>query len=276
MSPLMTSWAKSWKKFDEMALELARDNWDDARIRVIAGKNRKWDTLKFEKADLQGAVNMLIDYNGLFPKSNATQRATVGQMAQLGMINPQDPEQNFKILEIFGETELKPSWDLDVKDATREQDMFLSDPTYMPQIRPQIDNDTIHLLYHTNFAKTDEFWEMDTARQDVWYEHIDATVANFVQRRQALQSMGLDPDSPGMEEITGGQAAVAAATMQGIQEQQMAAAGQNGGVANGAEGPDARLDGSGAKHAGSTKPDAQPGIVPDIAGGGQAPPGAQA
>jgi hypothetical protein len=258
MSPLVTSWAKSWKKFDEMALELARANWDDTRIRVIAGKNRKWDTLKFEKADLQGAVNMLIDYNGLFPKSNATTRATVAQMAQLGMINAQDPEQSFKILEIFGETELKPSWDLDVKDATREQDMFLTDETYLPQVRPNIDNDTIHLLQHTNFAKTDEFWELTPDRQAAWIKHIDDTVKNFVQRRMAMQSMGLDPDSPGMEEITGGQAAVAAATFAQAQEQ---AAMQAGGVPNGAEGPDTRLDASGAKHAGSTK-------VPDIAGGG--------
>lgn len=252
MSPLMTSWAKGWKTFEMFALELARDNWDDERIRVIAGKNRKWDTAKFTKADLQGSVNMLIDYNGLFPKSNATERAQIAQLAQLGIVNPQDPEQNFKILEKFGATDLKMSIDLDVKDATREQDLFLSEGK-QPVLRPFVDNSTVHLLYHTDFAKTDEFMELPPDQQQVWYDHIKSHITDIVTRRMMFTQAGLDPDAPGTEEITGGQAAAAA---------------QSAGIPSGAEGPDARLDASG---------NPLPAPPPDIAAGGlpQGPDGTQ-
>ena len=268
LSPMMTSWAKSWKNFELMALEIARENWDDTRIRVIAGKNRKWQALKFSKADLQGAVNLTIDYNGLFPKSNATERATIGQLIQLGVLTPQDPEQQWMILKSFGETHLKGSQDIDVQDAVKEADQFLNDPTYQPQVRPWIDNSTVHLLYHSDFAKTDEFRELPQDRQDMWIAHIKATVDDIIARRVALASLGM-PDGPGTAETT------SAMAQEGLQAQ---SALQNGGVPSGAEGPDARLDANGrpiptSAQATQAAAGAGPGAqTPDIAaaGGGDA------
>jgi hypothetical protein len=36
MSPLLRSWAKGWKTFEEYALEIIRQHWDDKRVRVVA------------------------------------------------------------------------------------------------------------------------------------------------------------------------------------------------------------------------------------------------
>ena len=266
LSTLRTGWAQGWAEFDKMGLEIARQNWDDNRMRAVAGKNRKWQVEKFSKADIQGAVNMVVDCNALAPKSNATERATIGQLVQLGFVNPQDEEMQIEVLKTFGEMKLKGSLDIDIQDAAKEQDRFLTDPdqVYLPEVRPFVDNSTVHLREHVDFAKTDEFRELSQERQQAWLGHIQNTVLDITTRRMMLTQAGLDPDVPALAEVPSAAAAVAAqAEAQAQQEQQAAAAAQNGGVPNGAEGPDPRLGPDG-----TAPPEAQG--PPDIAASGVA------
>jgi hypothetical protein len=235
MSPFLREWAKGWKRFDEQALEIARANWDDDRIRVIAGKNKKWQVEKFRSSSLQGAVNMEIDYQSLFPKSQATERATLSQLVQFGVVNPQDPEQQYRILQKFGMTEMKGSVDLDVQEAVKEADRFLSKDEE-PELVPMVQNSVIHLMQHNDFAKTDEFKELSNDKKQQWYMHIQATVADIVARQVAFSAIGVDPNNPALAEMGSGEANLA--------QQAMA---QAGGVPNGAEGPDPRLTANGSK-----------------------------
>jgi hypothetical protein len=235
MSPLMSEYAKGWRNFEYFALEIARENWNEERIRVIAGKNRKWQVSKFTKADLQGAVNLIIDYNGMFPKSTATERATIAQLVQLGVINPAaDEETRFNILKAYGEMELLGSKNIDIEDAAKEQDQFLEDVTFIPQVRPMVDNSKVHLMMHTDFAKTDEFRELPQERQQIWYEHIANTVVDIVARQTALAGMGLQ-DSPDDEEISSAEAQI------GAQAGAQAANPQGALPPDGSEGPDPRM-----------------------------------
>lgn len=236
MSPFVREWAKGWKRFEELALEIARENWDDERIRVIAGKNKKWQVEKFASASLQGAVNMEIDYQSMFPKSQATERATLSQLVQFGIINPQDPEQNYRILQKFGQTDMKGSVDLDMQEAVKESDRFLTKDE-QPELVPMVQNSVVHLMQHNDFAKTDEFKELEPAKKQMWYAHIQATVADIVARQVAFSSIGVDPNNPALSEMGSAEAqAAAAATM-----------AQGGGAPNGAEAPDPRLDENGMK-----------------------------
>jgi len=256
MSPLMHEWAKGWKRWEEFCIEIVRDKWNDNRLRVIAGRNKKWQVKQFMGADLQGAINIKINYEGLQPKSLATERATIGQLVQLGVLNPQDPEVNYQILQKFGEANLKGSSDLDVKYAQREADEFLTEGK-PPVLRPMVDNSVVHLMYHTDFAKEDEFLELPQPQQDLWIAHIRAHVTDMMQRQQALAMAGINPADPNMGGImTSGDAQAAA----------LAAAGQNGGVPSGAMGPDDRLNAQGAAAPGKAAAGAGP---PDLAMGPQ-------
>src|SRR5581483_1366308 len=273
MSPLMSEYAKGWRNFELFALEIARENWDEERIRVIAGKNRKWQVSKFTKADLQGAVNLIIDYNGMFPKSNATERATIAQLVQLGVVNPAaDEETRFNILKAYGEMDLLGSKNIDIEDAAKEQDQFLEDISFMPQVRPMVDNSKVHLMMHTDFAKTDEFRELPEERQQVWYEHIANTVTDIVARQMALAGMGL-PDTPEDEELSSGQAQIGAQA--GAQSNN--ASSVPGATPDGSEVPDPRLGTSAQTQdiaAGSNviKPEGSPDAI-HIPGGPAAQPG---
>ena len=267
LSTLRTGWAQGWAEFEKMSLEIARENWDDDRMRAVAGKNKKWAVEKFTKADIQGAVNMIVDWNALAPKSNATERATIGQLVQLGFVNPQDEEMQITVLKKFGELDLKGSLDLDVEDAAKEEDRFLNKQE-QPQVRPFIDNSTVHLRSHVDFAKTDEFRELTPEEQQAWYGHISNTVLDITTRRMTLTQAGLDPDVPALAEVPSAAAQVAAqAALQAQQAQQQAAA-QNGGVPNGAEGPDPRLNPDGTQ----PTPPPNEAQMPDLAAAGATPP----
>ena len=238
MSPLMHEWAKGWKRWEEQSLEIVRTEWNDARMRVVAGRNRKWEVKKFTSADLQGAVTIRINYEGIQPKSLATERATIGQLVQLGALNPADPETKFRILEKFGETNMQGSTDLDVRFAQKEADKFLT-IHQAPVLRPMVDNSAIHIMYHSDFAKTDEFFELPQDQQDLWLQHIQNHVSDIVQRAQAMQMAGLNVEDPQFAELTTGNAQLMA-------QMSAQAAAQNGGVPNGAQGPDARLTAGGS------------------------------
>jgi hypothetical protein len=78
------------------------------------------------------------------PRVRRRERATIGQLIQLGAINPQDPEQQWTILKKFGETDIKGSVDVDTRKAIKEQEEFLKNGV-PPKIKPGIQNSQIHL-----------------------------------------------------------------------------------------------------------------------------------
>lgn len=185
MSPIKREWAKSWKTWEEQALEIARAHMDEARVRIVAGKNKRWSVEKFMNADLVGGVNLTIDYNGLFKKSPATKRADIQLLTELGYVTPGDPSTDWKVLEAFGETALKGSTDLDMQEAIKESDDFLTHGI-PPKIVPLVQNSQVHILQHTDFAKTDEFKELPQEMQDFWFQHIEAHYQDMIQRQMTM------------------------------------------------------------------------------------------
>lgn len=191
MAPIKREWAKGWKTWEVHALEIARNHMDEQRVRVIAGKNRRWQVQKFMSSDLVGAVNLVIDYNGLFRKSAATKRADIESLAQLGFINPMEPEVQWQVLQAFGETSLKGSTDLDMQEAIKEADDFITKGV-PPQIVPLVQNSMVHIMQHKDFAKTDEFKEMPQEMQQFWYKHIELHYQDMI----AMQAAFAPPQAP--------------------------------------------------------------------------------
>jgi hypothetical protein len=179
-------WATGFKRWEEMSLEIFRKEATDARVNTIAGKNRIWETSKFAQAELQGSVKMKVDYNGMFPKSIATERANIQQLVQMGFVSPLDPEMAFRVLEKFGETDLKDSMDIVVREATKENEQFLDDESFMPQVVPIVQDSEVHLPIHMKLTATDEFKELPPERQQVMYQHIQDTFQDIMTKKMLL------------------------------------------------------------------------------------------
>jgi hypothetical protein len=200
-------WATGFKRWEEMSLEIFRKEATDQRILTVAGTNRQWEVSKFAQAELGGSVKMKIDYNGIFPKSIATERANIQQLVQMGFVSPLDPEMAFRVLEKFGETDLKDSMDIVVREATKENEMFLEDEDYTPKVVPIVQDSEVHLPIHMKMTATDEFKELSPDRQQVMFQHIQDTFQDIYTKKMLLAQLaaqGQQGQQPGGPQGQGG------------------------------------------------------------------------
>ena len=131
-----------YRHWYQIALELEREYGPEERVFAVLGPNQAWSFEEFHKADLSGEISVLIEDGSQTPKTSLGKRAAIEQLNQLGFLDKNDAEQRYNILKAFGQTDLLPSLDNDVKSAQQEQDAFekwASDPNasmVIPQAPP--------------------------------------------------------------------------------------------------------------------------------------------
>jgi hypothetical protein len=124
LSTVFKERGRGYRDWFTMALEFERQYGPDERSWAVLGPNRGWTFEKFQKANLDGAVEIVVEDGSMAPKTNLGERASIEQANQLGMLNPTDSEQRYAILNRMGLSYLAPSLDYDVKSALQEQDAF--------------------------------------------------------------------------------------------------------------------------------------------------------
>ncbi|MCA1839686.1 MAG: hypothetical protein LC723_05060 [Actinobacteria bacterium] len=130
-----------YREWYKVALELERQFGPDERVLAVTGPNKSYAFKYFEKADLQGAVTVLVEDGSDMPKTSLGRRAAIEQASQLQLINPADPDQRYKLLTELGLAELDPSLDIHVQAALQMQDAFEEwmetvDPALAQQLDP--------------------------------------------------------------------------------------------------------------------------------------------
>jgi hypothetical protein len=194
IAPVKDQWANAFRNTYGYSIEIIRTHWTDERQLAALGSNKEWQFEKFKAADLTGAIEVRVDYEALFPKSQATIRANIMQLVQMGIIQPGDAEVDFAVLEQFGLTELKKGMDEAVSQARREWDDFLN-KDIQPVLIPMVQNAPIHLAQHQKDAQTQEFEQMYRTQKDkadMWIAHIQATQLEIV----TAQASGAPPPGP--------------------------------------------------------------------------------
>lgn len=115
---------ETYRGWYSIALELERSFGPDERTWAVTKPNRGFTMKHFERAQLHGAIEIVVEDGSQAPKTNLGVRASIEQSRQLGILNPQDPEQQYSIFREFGLTFLIPSIDAQIKGALNEQDAF--------------------------------------------------------------------------------------------------------------------------------------------------------
>lgn len=128
----------AYRRWYTLALELEREFGPTERVLSVTKPNSGYTFKHFEKAQLQGAIEILVEDGSQAPKTNLGRRAAIEHANQLGLLNPKDPEQQFAILKNFGLSDLVPSLDFDVKSALAEQDTFENWVTENIQAMPMV------------------------------------------------------------------------------------------------------------------------------------------
>ncbi len=126
----------AYKGWFKDALEIEREFGEETRVRAVMQPTKGWAFQTFKKADLAGNVEIIIEDGTLAPKTSLGERAAIDHLAQLGMIDPTDPEQKIEIFQKFGQSRLMPSIDAQVQEAWMNMDkfeQFLGNPTAILQ-----------------------------------------------------------------------------------------------------------------------------------------------
>lgn len=202
--PMFLLWEAAWVQWASQALEIFRAYATEDRLLQIKGRDGAWEVQKFLGADLRGRVNVRAEAGSAFPRSSLAARAEVEQLIATGVINPQEPEIQFKILQLFGHTDLLPGLAADTKQAYREQEQwralaederigslspaavsalqvlpdeeiaarFLALGIQLPRVKPAIDDHGVHAREHRIWAKSEAFSHLPHAIQVLVERHI--------------------------------------------------------------------------------------------------------
>lgn len=114
----------AYRHWFKCAIELEREFGPDERTRALLSPAGTYTFKTFKNASLHGSFNVIVEDGSNTPKTTLGMRASVEHLNQLGLIDRADPDQRYKIYQLFGQTQLSPSLDIHVQAALQKQQAF--------------------------------------------------------------------------------------------------------------------------------------------------------
>jgi len=170
-TPVIHRFELQWEKVCRDALTIFQQFANEERINKIQGPGSTWEISRFSKADLSGAIDVVVEAGSGVPKSLVGEQAMIQDLATMKIIDPMNPQTQYQILEKFGSTALLGDTDSNIKYAQRENWRFTNENTD-PDINPMLDNHMVHLMIHKEYALTSDFDKMDLNLKGRFMNHI--------------------------------------------------------------------------------------------------------
>lgn len=171
---------EQYRRWYAFALEMERQFGPDQRTLSIIEPNRGYTFKHFENAQLQGAIQVVIEDGSTMPKTTLGRRAALEQGFNMGVVNPLDPDQRYSLLTNLGLQDLVPTLNVHVQTALRLQDEFeewAKNPTMGLNpltMKPWYDAQ-VHWTERIKWLNTDRMVELlatDPALEQVIYQHL--------------------------------------------------------------------------------------------------------
>jgi hypothetical protein len=177
------------ERISYLLLQIGRQSLWASRLVKTIGENGDWELKEFMAADLHGSVDVYTNPASAWPKSQLLQNMRLEAALKMGALQMQDPEVQANILSDFDLVHLKPSLDKDRRQIARELDKWKQAQT--PQdIKPPSPfiNVDMHLFQKSNWMKTEEAEQIETANPPVWgamNTHIQQLQQQVTAKQQA-------------------------------------------------------------------------------------------
>jgi hypothetical protein len=123
-SPIFQARGTAYKDWYKFAIELEREFGPEERTKSVLSPSRTWTFQQFKRTQLQGSISIIVEDGSTVPKTNLGMRAAIEHASGLGMLNLQDPDQQYEGLKMFGLTRLVPSLDIHVQRALQKHQQF--------------------------------------------------------------------------------------------------------------------------------------------------------
>jgi hypothetical protein len=222
--PLFILWEQAWAEWARQALEIFREFVTEPRLLRIKGRDGQWQVQKFLGADLQGRIDVIPEAASSNPRSSLLDKAEMEQLIAMGIIDRNDPEIKWKVLETYGRTNMTPTMAMDTKNAIMENEAFeklAQDPRMLqatpediqaaqtmdypsllkffsqrfpdmkiPKVRPAIDDHSIHSREMRAKAKSESFQAWPPIVQALGEKHAEYHQQLLTAQAQAVAMGG--------------------------------------------------------------------------------------
>jgi hypothetical protein len=172
-TPVIEGLEEEWEPAISDLLCIFQQYATEDRIRRIQGPGHSWEVERFSRAELQGQLVVKVTSRSAIPKNTVGTQSLIQDFIAEGVIDPQNPETRYEILNEFGMTKLLGSSDLNIQHAKREAYDFFDDERHLPPVvDPLIDNHMIHLMEHKSTALKSDFQDLPEEVREIWRRHI--------------------------------------------------------------------------------------------------------
>jgi len=172
-SSLLENWTLGWMKWTVQNLDIWREYAENERTLAAAGGGHNpgvWEIQKFNKADLKGAMDIDVESGESRPTTMIAKRAALEQAARTGALNVMDPMERYRYLSALGIEELVEDFQLDLKEAEQENDLFAQGQPILPPMPWQ--NHALHISRHRRFIMSDVYKSLPPPMQAEVLNHM--------------------------------------------------------------------------------------------------------
>lgn len=125
-TPMFKARGRAYREWYMLALELERSYGPAERTKPVLGGSDTWTFQTFKRQDLAGSISVIVEDGAEQPKTALGKRAALQQGQVLGVIDVQNPQTQYRALELLGIPEIAPNLDEQTKASQIEQDKYLT------------------------------------------------------------------------------------------------------------------------------------------------------
>jgi hypothetical protein len=193
------NWAGGWKESIRKGIKAVQRSYSLPQLVKILGEDHLPQIKFFQAADLDTMVEFVATTSGL-PRTREERKAEMTAMWDKGALDINDPNVKQKIFELFGETGMGATFNLDATRARLENAMMKQgQPAH---VLPLIQDSAVHLPIHINEAKKLDFDLWPPGPKQLLIQHIMETQQAMQQaaiqaaEQQAAMQRLLAPPAP--------------------------------------------------------------------------------
>lgn len=205
--PTLDRWKAFVEEDQKKQIRLIGQKYKEPRpdfIRMLKSRNTdlvESDINQFIGSDLYDNYNVVVEAGSNIPKLQAAKQSMLMELAQMGMLNLQNPENRVQFQQDMGIQGYDSDIEPDRKRANWENDLIdnmIQSPALTPVVLV-VDNHQLHLEVHQNRMKSPTFMSLPFEIQKAYMAHIQQHQQMEAQAQQAqmLQQQAMAPPGGG-------------------------------------------------------------------------------
>lgn len=181
------------------SLHYVRKFWTTARAVRITGREQLHEVYQLKGSSIRDNVRISIEAGSAQPRSKAAKQAFLMELGERGWI---PPDKVLQYLDMAEAGSMYQELQIDIRSAQRENVIMAQDwaELLMSAIDPDTeipmgtlpvsdwDNHQVHIEYHNQFRKLQQYEELPEKAQEVFQLHVD------LHRQLSMAQLGMNPE----------------------------------------------------------------------------------